>query len=173
MNAESAVLAGLAGGMAMVAMLYMAIWMLPRQMKMNLLLLIGTMFAPVGATAYGLGLMVHLMMSGVFGLAHGALLESAGVSSIGAGVGYGALFGLVHALAAGAALGMMPMVHPRLKSRAALTPALAGGPGRPDEELLEAPGFFGLNYPLMTTMGFFALHLMFGVIVGVVYGAWA
>jgi hypothetical protein len=173
MNAENAVLAGLAAGVAMVAMLYMATWTLPRQMKMNLLLLVGTMFAPVGAAAYGLGLMVHLMMSGAFGLVHGALLESAGVTSPGAGAGYGVVFGLVHALAAGVALGMMPMVHPRLQSRGALAPALAGGPSRPDEELLDAPGLFGLNYPLMTTMGFFALHIVFGVIVGVLYGAWA
>jgi hypothetical protein len=174
MNAEVAIAGGLIGGAAMVAMLYSAIWLLPDQMRMNLLLLVGTMFAPVGAAAYGIGLMMHLMMSGAFGLAHGALIESVGVTSAGAGAGYGALFGFGHALAAGMALGMMPALHPRMrKPQRALTPALAGGPRPSDTELLDAPGFFGLNYPPMTTVGFVMLHVVFGVIVGAVYGAWA
>ncbi len=75
MNAEIAIVGGLIGGLAMVAILYTAMWMLPTQMRMNLLLLIGTMFAPVGAAAYGLGFMMHLMMSAAFGLVHGALIE--------------------------------------------------------------------------------------------------
>ena len=174
MNAEIAIAGGLIGGLAMVVMLYAAMWMLPNQMRMNLLLLIGTMFAPVGAAAYGLGFMMHLMMSAAFGLVHGALIEQVGVTSAGAGAGYGALFGLGHAAAAGMALGMMPMLHPRLrKSGQVLTSAFAGGPGPSDAELLDAPGFFGLNYPFMTTVGFLALHVMFGAIVGAVYGGWA
>ncbi|MBI5290150.1 MAG: hypothetical protein HY873_14350 [Chloroflexi bacterium] len=174
MNAEVAIIAGLIGGAAMVAMLYAAMWLLPDQIRMNLLLLVGTMFAPASGAAYGIGFMIHMMMSGAFGLAHGALIESAGVTSAGAGAGYGAVFGLGHALAAGMALGMMPALHPRMrKSEHALTPAFAGGPGPSNGELLEPPGFFGLNYPRMTTAGFFALHVMFGVIVGVGYGAWA
>ena len=178
MNAEIAIAGGLIGGLAMVVMLYAAMWMLPNQMRMNLLLLIGTMFAPVGAAAYGLGFMMHLMMSAAFGLVHGALIEQVGVTSAGAGAGYGALFGLGHAVATGMALGMMPMIHPRLrKSRPTLTPVFAGGPaatGAPaDDELLDPPGFFGLNYPMMTTAGFFALHIMFGAIVGAVYGGLA
>lgn len=156
----------------MIAVLYMGIWMLPRQMKMNLLLLLGTMVAPVGAAAYAAGFMAHVGMSVVFGVVHGGLIEVVGVTSAAQGAAYGAFFGLGHALMVGVALGMMPMIHPRMRqAQGQLVPALAGGAATPGEELLDPPGFFGLNYPLSTVMGFFMLHVMFGVIVGSVYGA--
>ncbi len=174
MNAGVAILGGLIGGVAMVAVLYTAIWMMPRQMKMNFLLIVGTMFVPVGAAAYGVGLAVHLMMSAAFGLVHGGLIEAAGVTSAGEGAAYGALFGLGHAVIAGVALGMMPLLHPRMRpEQPKLIPAFAGGGAASDEELLDPPGFFGLNYPPLTVMGFVMLHVMFGVIVGASYGAWA
>ncbi len=174
MDATAAAVGGLIGGGAMVAMLYPAMWMMPRQMKMNFLLIVGTMFLPAGPAAYGAGLMVHAMMSAVFGLVHGGLLETSGVTSPGAGAGLGALFGLGHAAIAGMALGMMPMLHPRmLPERPKLIPAFAGGISEAQERLLEPPGYFALNYPLPTTIGFFALHILFGLIVGLVYGGLA
>ena len=51
-------------------------------------------------------------------------------------------------------LGMMPMVHPRIR----------------DGEL-QAPGAFALSYPKGTAMGFLMLHLIYGVLVGVFYDA--
>lgn len=174
MNIPVAILGGLIGGGMMVAVLYMAIWMMPQQMKMNLLLLLGTMLVPVGAAAYAVGFMAHVMMSVVFGVVHGGLIEATGTSSAGAGIVYGVLFGLIHALVVGIALGMMPMVHPRLRSgRTKPLLAFAGGPPASDEELLDAPGYFGMNYPPATVMGFFMLHVMFGAIVGALYGALA
>lgn len=174
MNAGAAILGGLIGGGVMVAMLYPAMWMMPRQMKMNFLLIVGTMIVPAGPAAYGAGLMIHAMMSVVFGLVHGGLLEAAGVTSPGASAGLGALFGLGHAGIAGMALGMMPMLHPRmLPERPKLIPAFAGLAPGPEERLLEPPGYFGLNYPLATTAGFFILHILFGLIVGLVYGGLA
>lgn len=174
MNVGVSILGGLIGGTAMIGVLYMAIWMMPKQMKMNLLLLLGTMVAPVGAAAYGAGFMAHVMMSVVFGVLHGGLNHAVGVTSAGQGAAYGALFGLGHALAVGVVLGAMPMIHPRMRtSQGRLVPALAGGAALRDEELLDPPGFFGLNYPLPTVMGFFMLHVMFGVIVGALYGALA
>jgi hypothetical protein len=172
MNIGASIVGGLVGGTAMIALLYLGIWMLPRQMKMNLLLLIGTMVAPLGATAYAIGLMAHAMMSVTFGLVHGGLMDAVGVTSTGQGAAYGALFGLGHALVVGVILGMMPMLHPRMRStQGQLVPALAGGSAPRGEELLDPPGFFGLNYPMPTVMGFFMLHVMFGVIVGTFYGA--
>ncbi len=50
-------------------------------------------------------------------------------------------------------------------------PALAGIEPCPDEELLDPPGCVGLNYPMPTVMGFFMLHIVFGLIVGAFYGA--
>jgi hypothetical protein len=173
MNATVAALGGLAGGAAMIAVLYPAVWMFPRQMKMDFLLLVGTMLAPAGAAAYGAGLAAHAMMSVVFGLAYGGVLDAVGVSSVAAGVAYGALFGLVHALIAGALLGMMPMVHPRLRPGLREdAPAFPGAAPVP-EELIDPPGFWAMNYPLMTAMGFFMLHALFGSIVGALYGGLA
>ena len=36
-----------------------------------------------------------------------------------------------------------------------------------------APGFYALKLPPMTAVGFLVLHLVFGVIVGALYGVWA
>ncbi len=38
---------------------------------------------------------------------------------------------------------------------------------------IDEPGFYALRYPPMTAIGFLMLHLVFGVIVGVLYGEWA
>lgn len=175
MNAGAAIAGGLIGGGAMIAVLYPMIWMMPRQMKMNFLLIVGTMVAPVGATAYVAGLMIHAMMSAAFGVVHGGVLASVGVDSAGAGAAAGALFGLVHATVVGMMLGVMPLMHPRMRSeQPKLIPVFAGDrPPSAEEALLDPPGFFGLNYPPLTVMGFFMLHVMFGIIVGLTYGALA
>lgn len=175
MNAGAAVVGGLIGGGAMVAVLYPMIWMLPRQMKMDFLKIVGTMVVPAGASAYVAGLMIHGMMSAAFGLVHGGVLTGLDIESAGAGAGAGALIGFVHAAIAGTMLGVMPLMHPRMRPvHPKLVPAFAGGGSvSAEEELLDPPGFFGLNYPPLTVMGFFMLHVMFGLIVGVTYGALA
>lgn len=174
MDVGAAVIGGLIGGAVMIAVLYMMIAMLPEQMKMNLLLLLGTMVVPVGAAAYAAGLMIHGMMSVAFGLVHGGILEAVGVESVGAGIGVGVIFGLAHAVIVGVVLGMMPLMHPRIRPlERKLLPAMGVFSPAPDEELLDPPGFFGLNYPPLTVVGFFMLHIMYGIIVGAVYGGLA
>lgn len=175
MNVGGAILGGIIGGGAMLAMLYPMLWMMPRQMKMNLLLILGTMAVPVGAMAYVAGFMMHAMMSVVFGLVHGALLAAVDIDSVGAGIGLGVLFGFAHAIIVGMVLGMMPLMHPRMRpEQPKLVPAFIGmGRPAPDEELLDPPGFFAMNYPPLTVMGFFMLHIMFGIIVGAIYAAFA
>lgn len=174
MSVEGAIVGGLIGGAAMIAVLYAMIWMMPEQMKMNLLLILGTMAVPVGAMAYVVGLMMHAMMSVGFGLIHGAILAAFDVDSVGVGIGLGVLFGFGHALVVGMMLGIMPLMHPRMRPlQGKLLPAMAGISPAPGEELLDPPGFFALNYPPLTVVGFLMLHLMFGVIVGAFYGAFA
>ena len=174
MEFGAAILGGLVGGIAMVAVLYPMIYMFRQQMKMDFLKIVGMMFVPAGAAAYAMGFAVHMMMSAVFGLAHGAVLEAAAVESAAAGAAFGALGGIVHALIAGGLLGTMPLMHPRMRpEQPKLVPAMGPMAPAPDEELLDPPGFFGANYPAMTVMGFFALHGMFGVIVGLFYGGFA
>ncbi len=151
---EWAILAGLIGGAVMAVILYMGIIMLPQQMKMNLFMMLGTMMLPAGVAAFAMGAMIHAGMSIVFGLIHGAVFAAADIDS--AEAAWGLLFGLVHWGIVGMTLGMLPLMHPRMRS------------GEIDE-----PGFYALNYPPMTAIGFLMLHLVFGVIVGVLYGAWA
>jgi len=147
-----AILAGLIGGPAMAGLLYAGVLMLPSQMKMNLFMLLGSMMLPVGATAFVVGAMVHVMMSIVFGLVHGAVFAVADINS--AEAAWGLLFGAVHWVMAGMALAMLPLVHPRIRSGE-----------------LPSPGPFALHYPPMTAMGFLVLHLLFGVLIGIIYGS--
>ena len=149
-----AILAGLSGGAVMAVILYMGIVMMPQQMKMNLFMMLGSMMLPVGVGAFVMGAMVHAGMSVVFGLIHGGVFAALDIDS--AWAAWGLLFGVAHWAVVGMALGMMPMMHPRMRS------------GEIDE-----PGFYALRYPLMTAMGFLMLHLVFGAIVGALYGAWA
>ena len=86
-DAAAAIFAGLIGGAIMVVPLYAGLVMMPKQMKMNLFLLLGTMmltskpmaYATGGTTspnkpmAYVAGAMVHAIMSIVFALIHVAI----------------------------------------------------------------------------------------------------
>lgn len=164
-----AVLAGLAGGAAMAAILYMGIALMPQQMKMNMFMLLGSMVLPVGAGAFVMGAMVHAGMSAVFGLVHAAAFSLLDIDSDQAA--WGLLFGGVHWAVVGMALGMLPMMHPRIRYIGPRLVPAAGGNPHP-EELLDPPGFCALGYPLMTAAGFLMLHLVFGLIFGTLYGAW-
>lgn len=145
-----AIVSGLIGGLAMAMLLYMGIAMMPSQMRMNLFRLLGTMMLPDGAMAYMAGAMMHAFMSIVFGVVHAAIYRAAGLESELAA--WGLLFGAIHWLIVGMALGMMPMMHLGIRSR-----------------IIQAPGMFALGYPRMTAGWFLMLHLLFGVLVGVIY----
>ncbi len=148
----SAIVAGLVGGGVMVVLLYAGIAMMPRQMRMNLLLLLGGMMGLTGGAAYVLGLMIHGVMSAVFGVVHAGVFAAGDIED---GVlAWGLLFGLAHAVAAGVALGMLPAVHPLIRARR-----------------MEAPGVLALRLGGPTAMGFVVLHLVFGALVALIYAA--
>jgi len=167
-DAGAAIGAGLISGAVMSLLLYLGIAMMPRQMKMDLFLMLGTMVvglrtvaAGAGATtvvnkpvAYLAGAMLHGAMSIVFGLAHVALYTALGLES--ALAVWGVLFGLAHWLLSGVGLALAPSMHPLMKN------------GQ-----MAAPGAFALSYPAMTAGGFFMLHVIFGVLVGALYTAFA
>ena len=52
-------------------------------------------------------------------------------------------------------LGFVPMVHPEIRA------------GR-----MEAPGVLAMRLGASTALGFVMLHLVFGVVVAVLYAAW-
>ena len=150
LDVGEAIVAGLVGVGVMSVLLYMGIAMMPAQMKMNLFQILGTMMVPAGTMAYVVGAMMHAMMSVLFGLIHGLLYVAFDIDS--GYFGWCLAFGFGHWVVTGIGLGMLPIMHPAIKR---------GG--------VQAPGFFAMSYPMMTAMGFFILHIVFGVVTALVY----
>ena len=151
-NFGAAIAAGVVGTVVMTAVLYMGIAMVPRQMTMNLLYMLGTMVTRNKSAAYVIGAMIHSMMGIAFALVHAAAFQAFGLSS--ALVAWGLLFGFVHWIAVG--MGMIGTMHPVMRT---------GG--------MQEPGVFVRNLPSMTIMGFLMLHLLYGLVVALLYEAWA
>jgi hypothetical protein len=145
---------GLIGGLAMVVPLYMGRAMMPEHMRMDLLLLLGTMM-PVSLSkpmAYMNGAMMHAGASIIFAFAHVGVFVATDIDSDFAA--WGLLFGAVHWLLSGMMMGMMPIMHPLVRRGE-----------------MENPGPFAMSMGMMTATGFLMLHLLFGVVVGVLYEA--
>lgn len=149
MDISQAATAGLIGGAVMVVLLYGAIAMMPRVMNMNMMAMLGGMFGLTGPLGFGVGLMIHAMMSVLFGIAHVGVLTALDAES---SIGAGALVGLAHGVVAGVMLSAMPAMHPLMRA------------GQ-----MAAPGPFGWSLGPMNAMGFMMLHIIFGVIVAAVY----
>ncbi len=150
----AAVAAGAVATAVMTAMLYMGFFMMPRQMPMNLLYMLGTMVTTRTGPAYMMGAMAHAMMGIVFALIYTGVFRAFDVEADFAA--WGLLFGLVHWAVVGVGMGMMGAMHPLMRRGE-----------------MAAPGPLVMNYPAMTVVGFLMLHLVFGVLVGVLYDAWA
>jgi hypothetical protein len=152
----TAIVAGLVGTAAMTAAMYMGYMM---NLRMDMPMTLGTMFLPRGPAAWTLGLMLHFMMGALFFVIYAALFDALTIDSGVAGVS--ALFGLAHGVAAGAAMGMMPAMHPRM--------VMAGGPA--EAEGVVSPGFFATTYGLMGAMALIGVHVLYGLVGGLVYAA--
>ncbi|MBA2663213.1 MAG: hypothetical protein H0U74_13050 [Bradymonadaceae bacterium] len=105
---------------------------------------------------YGVGMVLHFAIGCLFGVVYALIFHLIGAgTAIGATAGAGIVIGIIHGLGLGAALGVIPAVHPRM------------GVG----ELIEPPGFFGRNYGMSMPLGIVVLHVIFGGVLGVVYGS--
>ncbi len=145
------IVAGVVGTAVMTAILYMGVAMMPRQMTMNILYMLGTMMTRNKVMAYGIGTMMHGTMGIAFGLIHIAVFQAFGLSAVAA---WGLLFGFVHYLIVGMGMGMMGTMHPMMRN------------GQ-----MPAPGLYVRNFPVMTVMGFLMLHLVYGLVVALLYAA--
>jgi hypothetical protein len=123
--------------------------------RMDIPLLLGTIFTPERGRATVIGYAIHFANGLVFALAYGLVFEATGR----AGWFFGMLLGAVHGLFAGGGLlnVLLPVVHPRM--------------GKPwtdarSAPVLEPPGFLLSNYGRTTLVATFALHLVYGAIVG-------
>jgi len=123
--------------------------------RMDLPLLLGTVFSEDRRKASVIGYAVHFMNGIVFSLGYAAIFYAVGE----AGWIFGALLGVVHAAFAGGALVnvLLPAIHPRM-----------GTPWSDAEEtpILEPPGFMLMNYGRHTVLGTLVAHVAYGAIVG-------
>jgi hypothetical protein len=123
--------------------------------RMDIPLLLGTVFTPSRSRASVIGYAIHFANGLLFSLAYGLVFEATGR----AGWLFGLLLGAVHGVFAGGALlnVLLPAVHPRMGT--AWTDARSA-------PLLEPPGFLLANYGRATLVATFTLHLAYGAIVG-------
>jgi hypothetical protein len=123
--------------------------------RMDIPLLLGTMFTEDRRRASVIGYALHFLNGQLFALGYAAIFYAVGQ----AGWLFGAALGLVHAAFAGGALVnvLLPAVHPRMGTRwtdASQTP------------LLEPPGFMLWNYGRHTALVTVVGHVAYGALVG-------
>jgi hypothetical protein len=148
MNILNSVIAGIIATIVFTTVLMMAPKMgMP---KMDIVSLLGSMFS--AKTNLALGWMMHLMMGVVFALIYAFLWAN----GIGAATWTGGLiFGAVHWLVVGVIMSMIPMMHVGIKSGA-----------------VQAPGMWMTNSGgIMAFMGGLVGHMIFGVVIALVYAA--
>jgi hypothetical protein len=159
-----AVIAGLLGGLLMTAM--MTMMRKAGKTAMDMALLQGSMFTGDRSKAKAIGLFTHLvMMSAIVLGSIYALLFAWFDTEANNAWWVGALIGVVHGIVAGMAMAMMGAMHPRMRAGAMAT----AGAGSGDEVQLEPPGFFAKNYGAATPPGVLMAHVIYGLVVGLVY----
>jgi len=95
-GAGAAILAGLVGGLAFLAVVYMGLGV--GMTRMDFLSILGSMMAPKAprGTTYAIGFVVHMMLSAAFGLVHTGILTAIDVTSVGSAAAWDVLIGAVH-----------------------------------------------------------------------------
>jgi hypothetical protein len=123
--------------------------------RMDIPLLLGTMFTHDRGRAEAIGYGIHFFNGLAFSFLYGLVFEAVGE----AGWLFGLVLGVVHAAFAGGALVnvILPAVHPRM-----------GAPwaDASDTPVLEPPGFMLANYGRATAAVTIAMHMAYGAIVG-------
>ena len=123
--------------------------------RMDIPLLLGTVFSANRSKAVTVGYALHFGNGLVFSLGYAEIFLAVGHT----GPLFGAALGLAHGLVAGGPLCnvLLPAVHPRM-----------GTPWTDAEEtpLLEPPGFLLANYGRHTAVVTLALHVAYGALVG-------
>ncbi len=147
MNVLGAIVAGIVGTIVMTMVMVMAPKMgMP---KMDIVGMLGSMFSAEGNRM--VGMIMHFMMGVVFAIVY-ALLWNAGIGA--ASVLWGIVFGAVHWLVSGMMMGGMYMMHAGVKAGT-----------------VKAPGVFMMNNGgMMAFMGGLMGHVIFGLVVALVYG---
>lgn len=141
MNIRRAFLAGLVGGLVMAV--------LAKAGPVSVEMVLGTFLLPRGVGAWVLGLVIHLVLSGLIALVYAFGFERI-THRASAAIGLG--FSLVHFVIGGLALAAIPALHPLI----------------PEE--MRAPGMFMSGLGFGGVLLFLIEHLVYGAIVGQLYG---
>lgn len=162
-----ALIAGLVATIVMSMMMTMARAKNMTEMP-GMPLFIGAMMSPQPERARTMGMVIHYLMMGtiIFGLIYAWLFTVIGSG----GWLTGGLIGLGHGVVAGLMMPMMAKVHPRVSRQ----PETVGAPAvQFDEGEVEIsdPGMFGANWGGMTPVGLVAGHVVYGVVLALVYSA--
>lgn len=147
MKIGKAFLAGVVGGVATTLIGAIA---RAAGMSVNFEETLGSMVTrELGPTAFSIGLMMHLVISGLIALVYAAGFE---FGTRRADWRTGMAFSLLHTFIAGLFLVMMPVIHPLIPS------------------VIPPPGAFLLNLGAMGVTFFILIHVAYGAIVGAIYG---
>jgi hypothetical protein len=147
MKTGRAFVAGLVGGLAMTALAWLV-----RQtgLQMNAEMMLGSMVSSSpGAATWLIGFIMHMMISALIALAYAWGFENV-THRAGAAVGLG--FAVIHVVIAGIVMAMIPAIHPMIPER------------------MPAPGAFMANMGATFVALFIIEHLLYGAIVGAMYG---
>jgi hypothetical protein len=153
-----AALAGLVGGIVMSAMIVMM--RVAGKTEMDMMYMQGTMFTAKRGPAMVIGAVMHLVVMSaiVLGSVYALLFDWLDISA-GNAWWVGALFGVAHGILGGLVMAMMPAIHPRM-----------GAADSSGAVTLKAPGPFGRNYGSATPPGMLMGHVIYGLVLGAVYG---
>jgi uncharacterized membrane protein YagU involved in acid resistance len=123
--------------------------------RMDIPMMLGTMFVEDSDRARVIGFLVHLLNGQIF-----ALLYAAGFALLERATWWlGAIFGALHGLAALTLIvPLLPGIHSRMASE-------RGGPEL--NQVLEPPGLLALNYGRETPLVALGAHIIFGVTLGI------
>jgi hypothetical protein len=156
-----ALVAGFVGTVVMTALMRMGASM--GMTRMDMAVMLGSMFRRDEEGARRLGLPMHFVNGLVFGLAYGVAWWALGPEPASAWW-IGLIFGAVHAVVAMAAMPVMSGMHPRVRERAGVS-----GEGAAGEVALPSFGLGGTGFGSMTPVGILMGHLVFGLVWGLVF----
>ncbi|MFP3915138.1 MAG: DUF6789 family protein [Actinomycetota bacterium] len=160
-----ALVAGFVATVVMSAMMTMAARANMTQMP-PMTLVTGSMMTSDPYRARTMGIVIHYIVMGTvaFGLIYAGVFAGVGSASALTGL----LVGAVHGVVVGAmAMPMMPAMHPRMATVPESGPSGTEG----GTVTLSKPGFFGANWGGMTPVGLLAGHLVYGLVLALVYSA--
>lgn len=131
--------------------------------RMSLTFLMGTVVTDDRRRAQIIGYCAYVVGGWLFGVLYALVLGSFPGLPLYAYIGAGLLAGFCHGLFLIAVfLPLLPVIHPRLTSDYDGPEALTH---------IEPPGAFGLNYGLATPVSTVAAQTLYGLILGIGYGA--